>query len=539
MRPIALALSFFALVGASSARAQEPSSFIPSGTTFVMRWKNPSASIDRAEAFMLQVGLAPPGAQKGFLRQQLESQAPAFSAIDMSKPIWGAAFGETEDPKPMFAFTLKEGASTEAMNTLVNEARVERHGRTIVLVDPSLPASYGKQKQKRPHQFASKTVAESANIVFDLSGESLQKLMNDSQGAQPELKGLEEAMAKFYEGMEGMTVGAQLNETALMVTMGSVYGKGSIYSKGLAKVQNAKGSVLAGLPEGQYALVTGGAASQLTDEALPLIQSMIQSMRPALEQDPSTAPMAGQLDKLVEIIGDSWRASERTHFGVEIPGGLESIRMVGVSDGDSAKINESFEALFDWLEETIGKAAKDQEEELPIALVKSAKPTKQSGVAFSSFGFALKGEKADMIRQEMGAYAPLLEQKFQLGRVTGQRSLLVWSSDADFIQRAVSAARKPKPLVASNSRMKAASDVLPQARFSEGYLDLAPLMGALVSLRIPAMASTVRSALGAVPPIGYTLGKTNDSEIRTDVYVPLQLIEAGIGLSQLMRGAGG
>ena len=536
MRLLALALP---LLLVTPAQAQEPGAFIPPGAAFVMRWKNPEASIARAEAFMLRVGLAPPGAQKGFLRQQLEAQAPAIASIDMSKPIWGAGFGKTDDPKPMFAFTLKEDAAVEAMSTLVNEARVEKHGRTVVLVDPTLPAGLGKKKQKTPYRFASPTVATEANVSLDLSRESLKKLMNDSQGGQPELKDLEEAMAKFYEGMEGITIGAQLGESALMVTVGSVYGKSSVYSKGLAKLKNEKGSVLEGLPAGQYAFVGGGNAAQLTEDALPIVQAVVQSMKPALTRNPNSARLAGQFDRLVEIVGDTWGASKRVHLGIEIPAGLESTRLVGYIEGDGAKIQKSFEALFDWMKETLAKLAEGAPNTLPFEFVKSAKPTVKDRVAFSSFGMKLKDEQADVIRQELGVYAPLLEQRVQLGRIDAGRALLLWGNDPAFVQRAIDAAKKPKSLAATDPRLKAASDALPQARFSEAYLDLGPLMAAIVAVQIPAMASTVRSALGAVPPIGYTLSKATDSEIRTDVFVPLQLIEAGIGLAQLMRGAGG
>ncbi|MEM1026202.1 MAG: hypothetical protein AAGD10_18825 [Myxococcota bacterium] len=535
MRILAAALAC-GLLWSTPSFGQDAGSYVPQSSNLVLRWKNPQASIERAENFMMRVGLVPPGTEKGFLLQQLQAQTPALASMDLSQPVWVAGFGSADDPKPMMVFSLKKGADPKAIASVINGARIVRHGGIVIALDQSLPAELGKKKQKQSYRFASAGVAERSNVTVDLVGEMLQKIMSGSTGAQPELAGLEKAMAQFYEDMKGLTIGANLTGEALMMTMGSVYDKGSTYTQGLAKMRNEEGSVLKGLPKGQYALVGGGSASQLSEQSLPMVQSMIQSMKPAFAANESTAPLASQLDELVRLIGESFGATQKTFFGLEIPGGLETTRVVGYSEGDSAKMKKAMRDLFDWVKTTLAKASEASGQEAPIELVKSDKPSKQAGVAFDSYGFALRGEEAVSIRGEMGPLARLLDQRMQIGAVSKSKSVFVWSSDAAFIQQAVTAAKAPKPFLASSPRFKAASDALPNARIAEYFLDVGPIAAAIMSMRIPAMASTVRSALGTVPPIGYTVSKASGAEIRADVFVPLQLVEAGIGLSQLFQG---
>jgi hypothetical protein len=504
-------------LGSSPALAAAPNVYLPARSDLVVAWKKPSDTLAQAEAFMLRSGLAPQGAQPGFLNAQLQASNPQLALIDLSKPIWiGMWLDDAEQPQGVAVASLAPGQTKAKLTKALPEASFAVVGRRVVLRSPGLPASFGRP-QAQPFRFrvpSAKALRASSNLVVHATQSGLRKgLTRLAQASSTPNPGV-----SWLQQMDAISVALDLDSESALLRFGMLAKKASELAKSFAATPNREPPLIRGLPPGPFAVVGGGA---LSPTGLRTLDSTIESLAStADDEDPRFGAWLRKHGPELMAMSQRWsKAAKSQSWGLALPNGLSSMRVHAVMLGNAKQITASMDELPTWAKAALADAEQGSEEPVPFK-VDTVPSRKVAGARLQGWSLDLLEAPPELADSP---YASMLAQPVLYGPVSTRAALLVWNTPDDELPRSVQAARAGRPY--ENQRVKPVSNRLPTPRTFEAYVDVATIAGAALTEANPVLGRTLAAGLSSVPPVGLSSSRVAARDIRVDMVVPLGLAE--------------
>jgi hypothetical protein len=380
---------------------------------------------------------------------------------------------------------------------------------------PKMLAAIDKARAKAPEEIEREFGPNSKMGTVDVSKLGpLAKVVADQ---------LLDLAQKFANGSNAATISFNLSADGIATTWMCEFDADSECGKNIALMKNTDDSFLQGLAQGKY-LMYGGAGKLDIDKPLTDFLTPIQAAITNL--GPDYASVNTWLDSFQKIE----RAAEDQTFGMVAPthppGQGSMIEVIGIRRGDAHAIMDGMHAMED-AQATAMKTLNFQLPNTTQTYIPAAKTV--DGVNFDEI-------KTDMT---MNANTPGAMQMTQImtmmygpqgqamfiGVVNDRTLLTEMGLDDPGISDAITAAKANDDPLAKNGPLQSVVAQLPAQRFAAFYLPLdiwastgfgyAKQFGMDMGVNIP----------DNLPPIGTTFS-TDGSAVRSDTYVPMQLMQA-------------
>lgn len=338
-----------------------------------------------------------------------------------------------------------------------------------------------------------------------------------------------DAAEQFIKDSHGIVISVNLGQQGILFSWLGQFGADSRWGTTIAKFQNTKEPLLAGLPEHKYFAFGGMAwdpkvASEVAAEILdPIRESLANSQGQAKE-------FAGTVDVIKSVIA----STNRMTAGYVVPEGAGFVQQVQVLTGDAQKINDGQKKLI----ETYGNMMAAPGAAIAMK-IKAGEPKEIDGLKLNTYEMSVEADQ----NNPQAMQARMIMQMFYggptittvSGPINANTYLMVQGGNDDFLKQAVAAAKGSKDVLGTSQIVANVSKELPEKRFCEEYVSLdniiargvqiAQTFGLPFQVKVPA----------DLPPLGFTIGSDGPC-IRGDMYVPSQtvqsLIAAGLQAAQ-------
>lgn len=321
------------------------------------------------------------------------------------------------------------------------------------------------------------------------------------------------------------TYGLAIADDGIQITTLCEFEPDSYLAKTSAKLKNGSGTLVSGLPGGQYIAVGGVVLdspvySQLVDDAASPILAQVAKMGPEVK------PIADYVTALKTILNATRRQSFCVSASDQKVGDGALFSSLAVIDGDAKAIQDSQKTI-----------AASQDQFMKLLDFQGAGGTTTS---FKPAAKTLGGVTFDQIVVAMNAPQGTPEAAMQkmiygpngmtgcVGQINPKTVLVSQLADDATILKGIEAA-KSGSTAAIDDNIKLVSAKLPANRIAEGYLNL----DHIASLVSKVLEATTGQPLpveipAGQPPIGVSVSSEGAS-VRTDVYIPSGVIQNIVG----------
>lgn len=521
MRSMRLALVVLAGLSMAPKSKLDPASYIPADAAMLLHVPDPRGALTRIERLAASAGLAPPGAEPGWIVAQLAAEQPGAGEIDLDRPLWFAARPgpdgrlNPDDPD----FVLVAGVKGSAKNIL---DQVEDERVSARVVDGWLLAGHAQKGQKlaparKRFRFAKTTgdLREAASVLFRLDFAKFPlEAMADGTASLEQMRMTQQMLGQ-------LTFGLGLADTGIDILMHSAPEPTSPMAKLYAGVSNRKGGLLSGLPPAAYTFLAGGS---WTSDYSPALLKMYRPTFLDMLKEQGQGRLIKFYDEMINILSADESKCGQSSLGFAMPSGLESTFMVSTARcKDAGAVQGTWDKMIRFVNRLIEDVEKREKEEFPVRVARTGQTSKVGGVAMRAIGLDF-GEDAPP------DIPPLMQVPLQVGIVSKSVSVMSWNAPKAFMAKHVAAAKAGRPTPVGG--FSVARDHLLEPRLSEGYLNV----GSLVVPFLDEEMAPMRFMLNALPPIGLATRGYGDGSSLTQIWLPPQLAQMAASFAQMANG---
>jgi hypothetical protein len=345
---------------------------------------------------------------------------------------------------------------------------------------------------------------------------------------------------QFLQETQSFTWGVNLTNDGIGSTMMVEFEPASKLATQVARLKNTDNQLMAGLPEGKYIFYGGFVCDPKvsTDIFNDMVGPVMNDLNAVGEQ---AKPVNDWINATRAQLG----TMTSTSFGMLVPttplGAGSVIQEVAITRGDAATLTKATKenlqatnALTQSLQGMMGAAA--QGVQMPTYTFNDNAKT-VDGVQLDQFQMKLNEnpqtpQEAQATQMMKMMYGPQGLGGY-IGAVDPNKVIAAIGLDDATLAKAVAAAKGNQDPLAGQAELKAVSSQLPQNRMGAAYLALDQLIGTGVNYA-KQMGMPVNLQLPPnLAPIGMTLA-TEGSAIRSDVYIPAQLVQSIVAASMQM-----
>ena len=507
---VGLAMAVFAPSSASAA-GLDPSSLIPEDSLAVLKIDNPNKSLAAIERLALAAGMAPPGAQPGWLLSSLQVDV---SSLDLSSPIWigfNGSAGSASQTAGVAIAKVRKGREKTALSAFKGSGgklRIEK-GWLVAVNGEGQPAS-----PKRAFRFptSSKTVQRAADAVVHLDMAGLQAAVSEQEGMQEVIEGM-------GEDIEAMTVGLSLGESGVSIYLQQHPRFSSPTGKMMKASKNVRGPLVSGLPDASYGLVYGTATdSSYTAE-------IVNGMRKRMEREVTADNPEVQklLTALFDLATDTSGDCDQGAGGVVVP--ADPNEAYFVSSSRCARPEAPAQAMPKLASvlnnELKAMAMREDDVAWDGKLVHTKAAVSAGKVSFSSLALEM-GETEDV--------PELVRRPIHYATPDGKHFVMGWNASQKTLAALAAASKRDArtPLTAFSTTNKH----LLTPRLAEGYVSLPALLGPFLTGEL----APFRFVVSSLPPLGAATQRQPDGSWVTQVWLPNQVAQLAAFAMQMAGG---
>jgi hypothetical protein len=319
---------------------------------------------------------------------------------------------------------------------------------------------------------------------------------------------------------------------------------------GLRPAGAADGSLLNGIPEGQYLFVAGGA--MLGSAVGDAMEDFIGPVRAKME---GTGEAGDTVQSYIDAMLKQVRASNGSSAGMLRPtgplgqGGTGIFRLVSVNHGDAQAMLDSYKQMMEVQQELMEVVAAAMPEESAAAMsnmkttiTENAKTV--DGVSFDKIATTFAGDPNDaqaaQVQQMMAMMYGPEGQAMYVGKVDESKMVLVMGGDEALMSAAVKAAKAGTDPLAGSAAVQGVAGQLPKGQMMVGYVMVGDLVSTVLGYAQQfGMPVNVQLPEG-LPPVGMSLSGEG-AALRTDVFIPSQLVQSMVAAAMqvMMQMQGG